>query len=318
MKAESLSKVYRLFGDLHDYKHAPMSSLVGALMEVGAIITPVGLHSPIPKGVIRYSSHNSVVGSRHYDMVIANSLIASSQQPSFLARGKSLTAKERRDSALVENGPKVLDPPSRSSTFQNSGADIEVLVQDNEGEKVTYQQQTRILVAAVLASFCVIGNGGILALFAIVYYPFIPLIGRHITWVCCFGTTIVTLGLLTASASTNRSSQSTLANVAGSYKVLAQQASLGDCQFFRQANAQLAGGLGGAVLLGAASIIAPPARKYERHSFRIVPLKTFRDPIFTMLMAVNFLNPLTVATCLVFGRISANLWAEAAPRPRCC
>jgi MFS family permease len=55
------------------------------------------------------------------------------------------------------------------------------------------------------------------------------------------------------------------------------------------------------VLLGVASGIAQPARKHEKRSHTIVQLEKFRDPIFSLLMLVNFLSPLTVSTALNFG-----------------
>lgn len=53
---------------------------------------------------------------------------------------------------------------------------------------------------ALISSIGSLGNGGIVAVFGILYYPHLPQIGRQIWTLCLFGTAFVTLGLATAAA----------------------------------------------------------------------------------------------------------------------
>ncbi|ORY12353.1 major facilitator superfamily domain-containing protein [Clohesyomyces aquaticus] len=206
---------------------------------------------------------------------------------------------------------------------------------------------------AWIAAVGSIGNGGTVALFALLYYPYMPLIGRYIKWVCFLGTGLVSVGLLTASWSTNlshlvvtqgifvglgnglllytlpviipeyfskRSGLVQGITAAGVFDIdttrLAEliqvtAASLGGV-FYSPVLRKLLQVLGtrntlralacmNAMLLGVASGLAQPARKYEKRTYSIVKLKIFKDPIFSLLMVVNFLNPLTFATTFNFG-----------------
>lgn len=54
-------------------------------------------------------------------------------------------------------------------------------------------------------------------------------------------------------------------------------------------------------LLGIASLLSLPPRKYEKRNTKIVGLKTFKDPIFSFLAIVNLIHPLTLAIPMTFG-----------------
>lgn len=54
---------------------------------------------------------------------------------------------------------------------------------------------------ALLSSIGSLGNGGVVAIFAVLYYPYLPLIGKSIKVVCFIGTVLVALGYGTASLS---------------------------------------------------------------------------------------------------------------------
>lgn len=63
-------------------------------------------------------------------------------------------------------------------------------------------QMQRATIAAIQA----LGNGGIVAVFAMFFFPRLPLIGRHIKTLCCVAACFTTLGFATAAASNNVSS----------------------------------------------------------------------------------------------------------------
>jgi len=54
---------------------------------------------------------------------------------------------------------------------------------------------------ALISSIGSLGNGGLVAVFAVLYYPHLPQIGKSIRLLCFFGTTFVALGFGTASLS---------------------------------------------------------------------------------------------------------------------
>lgn len=56
---------------------------------------------------------------------------------------------------------------------------------------------------ALISSIGSLGNGGIVAVFAVLYYPHLPQIGKSIRLLCFVGTTCVVLGFGTASLSRN-------------------------------------------------------------------------------------------------------------------
>jgi hypothetical protein len=54
---------------------------------------------------------------------------------------------------------------------------------------------------ALISAIGSLGNGGMVAVFAIFYYPHLPGIGMHIKSLCSVGTVCIVLGLATAAAS---------------------------------------------------------------------------------------------------------------------
>jgi hypothetical protein len=57
--------------------------------------------------------------------------------------------------------------------------------------------QYRALVSAIGS----LGNGGIVAVFAVFYYPWLTRIGAHVRYLCLIGTMCVAVGFATAAAS---------------------------------------------------------------------------------------------------------------------
>lgn len=54
-------------------------------------------------------------------------------------------------------------------------------------------------------------------------------------------------------------------------------------------------------LLGLASWLALPPRKYEKRSMKIIRFHTFKDPLFSFLAVVNLIHPMTLAIPMAFG-----------------
>ncbi|KAF2848813.1 MFS general substrate transporter [Plenodomus tracheiphilus IPT5] len=191
---------------------------------------------------------------------------------------------------------------------------------------------------ALLSSIGSLGNGGIVAIFAVFYYPHLPEIGKSIRLLCFVGTLLVALGFGTASLSHNiwtlvgcqgllvgvgtgllinvlapilpeyfphRSglAQGTMyasAALGGTVWSIALTKLLESKAIGIRSTLQILGGVSGA-LLGIASLLSLPPRKYEQRSTRIVALKTFKDPIFFFLAVVNMIHPLTLAIPMTFG-----------------
>ncbi|KAI8934796.1 hypothetical protein NX059_008481 [Plenodomus lindquistii] len=195
---------------------------------------------------------------------------------------------------------------------------------------------------ALLSTIGSLGNGGIIAVFAVVYYPHLPKIGKYIRLLCCFGTLLVALGFATASLSRNIGTlvgcQGLLVGLGAGLLVNILAPILpeyfprrsGLAQGTMYAFAALGGTIWSLVLtqllehvgcrktlgitagvsfvfLGTASLLALPPRKYEKRSTRIVGWKTFRDPIFSLLAIVNLIHPLTLAIPLTYGPEFAEL-----------
>lgn len=68
-----------------------------------------------------------------------------------------------------------------------------------EGILSPRQMTERALISAIGS----LGNGGIVAVFGILYYPRLPLLGKQIGTLCGFGTACVAIGLATAVTSRN-------------------------------------------------------------------------------------------------------------------
>lgn len=56
---------------------------------------------------------------------------------------------------------------------------------------------------ALISSIGSLGNGGLVAVFGVFYYPHLPQIGRYIRTLCFAGTGFVLLGMATAAAAHN-------------------------------------------------------------------------------------------------------------------
>jgi len=54
---------------------------------------------------------------------------------------------------------------------------------------------------ALISAIRSLGNGGIVAVFAVLYYPHLPQLGIYVRYLCSFGTACIILGLATAAAS---------------------------------------------------------------------------------------------------------------------
>jgi hypothetical protein len=67
----------------------------------------------------------------------------------------------------------------------------------NEGVVRYDELKYRALVSAIGS----LSNGGIVGVFAVLYYPYLTRIGTHVRYLCLIGTTCVVIGLATAAAS---------------------------------------------------------------------------------------------------------------------
>lgn len=61
---------------------------------------------------------------------------------------------------------------------------------------------------ALISAIGSLGNGGIVAAFAVLYYPHLPQLGMYVRYLCSFGTACIVLGLTTATASHSVSTRS--------------------------------------------------------------------------------------------------------------
>ena len=61
-------------------------------------------------------------------------------------------------------------------------------------------QQNEMTKRAVISAIGSLGNGGLVAVLGIFYYPHLPQIGMHVRILCFAGTACITLGLATAAA----------------------------------------------------------------------------------------------------------------------
>lgn len=54
---------------------------------------------------------------------------------------------------------------------------------------------------ALVSAIGSLGNGGIVAVFAVLYYPHLPSLGTHVRYLCSIGTACIVVGFATAAAS---------------------------------------------------------------------------------------------------------------------
>ncbi|KAF2829832.1 MFS general substrate transporter [Ophiobolus disseminans] len=189
---------------------------------------------------------------------------------------------------------------------------------------------------ALISAIGSLGNGGIVAVFAVFYYPHLPRIGVHVRTLCFTGTSFVVLGLATAAASQSVwhlfASQGALVGIGTGILLyvlapilpeyfpkrsgLAQgtmftAAAVGGTSFSLAItalieNVGIRGTLGilsaiSLVTLSTASALALPPRKFEKRSTEFVGWSAFKQPLFACLFLVNLIHPLTLAVPMVFG-----------------
>jgi hypothetical protein len=63
---------------------------------------------------------------------------------------------------------------------------------------------------ALISSIGSLGNGGIVAVFAVFYYPHLPRLGMHVKTLCSIGTGLIVSGFAAASASRSVSIETVL------------------------------------------------------------------------------------------------------------
>ncbi|KAH8730579.1 major facilitator superfamily domain-containing protein [Phaeosphaeriaceae sp. PMI808] len=189
---------------------------------------------------------------------------------------------------------------------------------------------------ALISSIGSLGNGGIVAIFAVIYYPHLPQIGQRVRNLCFVGTALIVLGLATAAASHSLwhlfAFQGVLVGIGTGillyilapilpeyfprHSGLAQgtmyaAAALGGTTFSFVITALLEA-VGVRVTLGVlaavsfvtlsiASVLALPPRKFEKRDTHVVSWKVFTEPLFACLFVVNFIHPLTLAVPMTFG-----------------
>ncbi|KAL1605347.1 hypothetical protein SLS60_004895 [Paraconiothyrium brasiliense] len=189
---------------------------------------------------------------------------------------------------------------------------------------------------AGIAAIQSLGNGGIVAAFAMLFFPRLPLIGKHIRTLCFGSAMLATIGFATAAACNEiwllLLTQGLFVGIGNGvfFHVLATilpeyfEAHSG----LAQGAASGSGSIGGVILslslpkllksvgsrwtlgilsilsmcfLSAASFLAQPPRHCQKRSIKPVGWKAFKDPTFTLLFMVNLIHPLTVAIPTTFG-----------------
>ncbi|KAH3910119.1 hypothetical protein HBI56_223560 [Parastagonospora nodorum] len=194
---------------------------------------------------------------------------------------------------------------------------------------------------ALISAIGSLGNGGIVAVFAVLYYPHLPQLGIHVRYLCSFGTACIVLGLAAAAASHSVwhlfVTQGLLVGIGAGVLLyvlapilpeyfpdrsgLAQgtmytAAAVGGMSFsftiaalLERIGARWTLGILAAfslVTLSIASPLALPPRKFEKRSTSIIGLKTFREPLFACLFLVNLIHPLTLAVPMTYGPLFAE------------
>ncbi|KAF1978086.1 MFS general substrate transporter [Bimuria novae-zelandiae CBS 107.79] len=201
-----------------------------------------------------------------------------------------------------------------------------------EGVIQPEDQMERAGIAAIQS----LGNGGIVAVFAIFFYPYLPCIGRHIRTLCFASTVLAASGFAAAAACNNIwllvVTQGLLVGIGNGFFLNVLTAILPEYFGRRSGAAQGAAAAFGCVgavilslvlhrmldsvgsrwtlgtlsiasmcILGSSSYLAQPPRKCHRRSAKLVGWKTFKNPTFTLLFLANFIHPMTVAIPTTFG-----------------
>ncbi|PVI07121.1 MFS general substrate transporter [Periconia macrospinosa] len=197
-------------------------------------------------------------------------------------------------------------------------------------------RQSNMIERPVISTIGSFGNGGLIAAFAILYFPYLPRFGKRIREICIIATTLMAVGFGTAAASTHLWMLlltqgllvglgggiflSTLAPILPEYfdkhSGLAQGVSLASASaggtVLSLATPELLDHIGSratlgvmcsiSIILGAiVSALAQPPRRFTRRSNKMVNWKTFKDPMFTLLFLANLLHPLSVSNPATFG-----------------
>ncbi|EDU48250.1 Major Facilitator Superfamily protein [Pyrenophora tritici-repentis] len=184
-------------------------------------------------------------------------------------------------------------------------------------------------------------SGGLVAAFGIFYYPYLPVLGCHVRSLCAAATAFVTLGFFGASMSHNLASiigcQGTLVGIGSGILIYVLGPILpeyfpqrgGLAQGVMYASAALGGmiwsfaltglletvgirwtlgsvALVNMVILGIASVLALPPRRFKKRSTHIIGWKTIRDPLFLSLAIVNLTQPLVLTLPMGYGPIFAE------------
>ncbi|KAH7075533.1 major facilitator superfamily domain-containing protein [Paraphoma chrysanthemicola] len=220
--------------------------------------------------------------------------------------------------------------------FTQSFGVFQVHYESNNAVQAGVLRHSETSSRGLISSIGSFSNGGIVALFAVVYYPHLPRIGAHIRSLCCIGSALIVLGLAMAGLCRNLVQlfvcQGLIQGVGAGILLylltpilpeyfpersgLAQgtmfaAAALGGMTF-SFANTALLEHLGvrktlfvlagiSAGTLSVASALALPPRKFEKRDTKIVHWKVFKDPLFSSLFLVNLIHPLTLAIPMAFG-----------------
>ncbi|KAF2190748.1 MFS general substrate transporter [Zopfia rhizophila CBS 207.26] len=169
---------------------------------------------------------------------------------------------------------------------------------------------------AAIAAVGALGGGGIMMMFGFVYQPWVASIGQHVKLLLPH--LLITQGVITGLGSGLL--QSTLNLIVPEY--FSKHGALAQGVIFA------GGGLGGFfyapvlrlllqklgsrealgilasiqfILGSVVSAITQRPRKFKKRSYRIVSCKAFENPIFTLLMLVNLLHPLTIGIPMIFS-----------------
>ncbi|KAL5405559.1 hypothetical protein PMIN03_008354 [Paraphaeosphaeria minitans] len=189
---------------------------------------------------------------------------------------------------------------------------------------------------AAIAGIQALGNGGIVAIFAMLFFPRLPLMGRHIKTLCGVAAIFATLGFALAATCTNiwflLLTQGLLVGIGNGVFFNVLSAILPEYFTNKAGLAQgsvlSCGGFGGLALslslpkildsvgsrwtlgfmsilsaffLGVSSCLAVPPRKCHKRRTKPVGWGTFKNPTFTLVFTMNLINPLTVAIPATFG-----------------
>ncbi|KAF2689517.1 MFS general substrate transporter [Lentithecium fluviatile CBS 122367] len=189
---------------------------------------------------------------------------------------------------------------------------------------------------AAIATIGSLGNGGIVAVFGLLYYPYMPRIGRHIRSLCLVGTLLISVGFAAAACSNHLAilicTQGLLVGTGCGILLYTLTAILPEYFSRRSGLAQgvqmAAASAGGAslsmatpamleavgtkttlgifaatsaVVCGVVSVLAQPPRKFEKRSPHPVGWRDMKNPVFTLLLLANLIHPLTLTTPMTFG-----------------